>query len=467
MTSEKMKQEVGASFEKPHISVHRHGMFTRFWNFQDMVTTRNTILEKQLASNGLPDFVDKVQELYQVANQALRADFTSATPEILWETYQTVCDTYRDMCVYAYAANLLDRPLSDAAKEGISGLKPNMPEAEYDEYLLALTRNPKANFMYDFDLGSIKLILDEADRAAVAEHIDTWQALFAGGAGASDDNSKTLAEQRFNELNALPEAELQEKREEIQDQYIQSAEAIKKLENELSIPGELRQKLSLLRDAILLKETRKFYMSQLEKGTGALFEAIAGVVGLEAFHTAYLLPNEVQAALLSNDRSVTDAAVQGFTNNIAYVITAGETTRFANSGVDEVIGRYNLAEELQPPEQASAVTDTTTKGPFKGFVSCQGYIEGPVRIVNGSQDFHKVQEGDILVTPITTPEYIVIFDKVHGMITYDGAGITSHPATLSREYKIPAILGVKELAGILEDGNIVVIDANNNEIRLK
>ena len=63
--------------------------------------------------------------------------------------------------------------------------------------------------------------------------------------------------------------------------------------------------------------------------------------------------------------------------------------------------------------------------------------KGVVRIVRGRKELSKIKKGDIIVSPMTTPEYIPILKKVKAIITNEG-GITCHAAVASREFKIPA-----------------------------
>lgn len=62
--------------------------------------------------------------------------------------------------------------------------------------------------------------------------------------------------------------------------------------------------------------------------------------------------------------------------------------------------------------------------------------------MNDANDFYKFEKGDIIVTSMTTPNYIPILGKATAIITDEG-GITCHVAIISRELSIPCIIGVK------------------------
>lgn len=459
MTSEAMKNAVGACFELPHISIYRDGMFQRFWHLQDLIRARTQIAELQLKKNTLPEYVDQINQHYTVAIRVLTNDFTEATNNELWTTYESVIAEYRTICVYAYSANLLDKYLTDAVTSELSALLVENKD-RLDEYILTLSRNPMANFVYKHDLELIELITSNATDNAFDRHVDSWKTLFNG----AEDVHK-----RIDEFRSKSPKELESLKDEILAQSVNAKSDIEQLESALIINNELSDKFKLLRDCILLKETRKFCMTRLEEAIEPLFRAIGKVLEIEQANIAFMLPDEIKTALIENDRSVSNVQIDAFKSNLSYVIQNGLTERFIGQDVEMVISKYALEDELSAVADGGPAKDSTNtdQKEFKGFVSCLGYIEGPVCLVYGKEDFAKVKEGDILVTPITTPEYLSIFHLVKGMITFDGGGITSHPATLSREYKIPAILGIKELSTILKDGDIVTLDANSNSVKIK
>ncbi len=101
---------------------------------------------------------------------------------------------------------------------------------------------------------------------------------------------------------------------------------------------------------------------------------------------------------------------------------------------------------------------------LKGKVSYKGKATGKVKIVLGPRDFHKVKKGDIIVCMMTQVNYFPLLNKVKAIVTDEG-GITTHAAIISREMKIPCIMGTKIATKIFKDGDYVEIDANNGIVR--
>lgn len=102
---------------------------------------------------------------------------------------------------------------------------------------------------------------------------------------------------------------------------------------------------------------------------------------------------------------------------------------------------------------------------IKGSTACGGKLKGTVRIVVTKQDMSKVQKGDVMVSPMTTPDMIPAMSLAAGFVTDEG-GITCHAAIVSREMKKPCVIGTKIATQVLKDGDIVEVDANDGVVRI-
>jgi len=80
-----------------------------------------------------------------------------------------------------------------------------------------------------------------------------------------------------------------------------------------------------------------------------------------------------------------------------------------------------------------------------------------VTIVYGPDDFEKVQPGDVLVAPITSSPWEVLFPHAGALVT-EGGGLLSHPAIVAREYGLPAVVGCEGAMGRFYDGQLVRVD---------
>jgi phosphoenolpyruvate synthase/pyruvate phosphate dikinase len=113
-------------------------------------------------------------------------------------------------------------------------------------------------------------------------------------------------------------------------------------------------------------------------------------------------------------------------------------------------------------EKFSVKIDT---GVIKGIVACKGKVRGRVVLMKDRSELSKIHFGDIIVTPLTTPDFVVAMKKSSAIVT-DLGGMTSHAAIVSRELGIPCIVGTKNATRILKDGDMVEVDANNGVVNI-
>lgn len=107
--------------------------------------------------------------------------------------------------------------------------------------------------------------------------------------------------------------------------------------------------------------------------------------------------------------------------------------------------------------------DNTTE--LKGQIGNKGKYTGVARVVMNTYDFDKVLPGDVLVTTMTTPDFIVLMQK-SGAIVTDIGGLLCHAAIVSRELNKPCVIGTKFATQILKDGDQVEVDADNGVVRI-
>lgn len=72
--------------------------------------------------------------------------------------------------------------------------------------------------------------------------------------------------------------------------------------------------------------------------------------------------------------------------------------------------------------------------------SSSGTVEGPARVVSLPTEFDQVKKGDVLVCKVTNLAWVVPCTEISGLVTGSG-GALSHPALVSREFGLPAVVG--------------------------
>ncbi|NOZ82125.1 MAG: phosphoenolpyruvate synthase [Candidatus Micrarchaeota archaeon] len=162
-------------------------------------------------------------------------------------------------------------------------------------------------------------------------------------------------------------------------------------------------------------------------------------------------PERVEAQVLTDQEIVSVAAYgkkieehYGFPQDIEFGVEKGKI--------------YILQSRAVTYLEEHEVQDVQGEVILKGFGASPGLATGPVKVVLSPEELGKVQKGDVLVTQMTSPDFVVAMEKSAAIIT-DRGGVTSHAAIVSRELGIPCIVGTGKATEILKDGDIVTVDA--------
>jgi phosphohistidine swiveling domain-containing protein len=102
---------------------------------------------------------------------------------------------------------------------------------------------------------------------------------------------------------------------------------------------------------------------------------------------------------------------------------------------------------------------TDDRDTITGIAGSPGTVEGIARVVRTVDEFDDVRDGDILVCQMTNPAWVVLFTKIAGLVT-DTGGTTSHPAVLSREFGIPAVIGTSVATEKISTGDRIRVDGS-------
>lgn len=127
---------------------------------------------------------------------------------------------------------------------------------------------------------------------------------------------------------------------------------------------------------------------------------------------------------------------------------------------------FHTCKELSAPEtsfiwQAYEVKHTNQEQKeIKGIIASKGdgkKLSGRIHILFDPLKARTFKQGEILVAPMTSPEYIFAMRKASAILT-DTGGLTSHAAIVSRELGIPCLVGTKLSTKIFKDGDLVEIN---------
>lgn len=131
----------------------------------------------------------------------------------------------------------------------------------------------------------------------------------------------------------------------------------------------------------------------------------------------------------------------------------GDLTIFSKKEVESLKQKLGLGKIIQE------VTE------LHGSIANKGLAKGRARIVLGKEDLPKVQEGDILIAPMTEPDFVPAMERAAAFVTDEG-GILCHAAIISRELDKPCITGTKNATTAIKDNDLIEVNANNGIVRI-
>ncbi|WP_417562963.1 PEP-utilizing enzyme [Microbacterium sp.] len=105
------------------------------------------------------------------------------------------------------------------------------------------------------------------------------------------------------------------------------------------------------------------------------------------------------------------------------------------------------------------------EGTLKGMAASPGVAEGPARVIATADQLSEVQEGEILVAPVTAPSWGPIFGRIKATVT-DIGGMMSHAAIVCREYGMPAVTGTGTASVEITTGQRLRVDGNTGTVTI-
>lgn len=115
------------------------------------------------------------------------------------------------------------------------------------------------------------------------------------------------------------------------------------------------------------------------------------------------------------------------------------------------------SEEKKESPQAGAQEESKAEVLLKGIAASLGIASGAVKVIHSPNQIDEVKEGNVLVTEMTSPDYVPAMKRAAAIVT-DTGGQTSHAAIVSRELGIPCVVGTGTATHVLSNGQVISVD---------
>jgi phosphohistidine swiveling domain-containing protein len=228
-------------------------------------------------------------------------------------------------------------------------------------------------------------------------------------------------------------------------------------DNEIAIPETVALRARIMSHCGYIKQAGAEHFAILSERALPFLNKIANKCGISYREFLLLTHHEVAQALEARlDTSALKNIVSRRQPTMKTALMTGpDNDAILIEDVDDV---HALQDTMLP--KAGVQNGTIT-----GNIGNPGKYTGPVSVVMNTDDFPKLKPGDVLVTTMTTPDFVILMQKAGAIVT-DIGGMLCHAAIVSREINKPCIIGTKFGSKILKDGDTVEVDADKGIVRL-
>lgn len=257
---------------------------------------------------------------------------------------------------------------------------------------------------------------------------------------------------RAKSLQGLIEYQKQKDLLESADSEISEASELLKRTN---LPEILKERVEFVRWFMYLRTECVDHMMLANSAFKSVLNSLVQKLDLPVEAVLHMTYEEIVSSLRLAKLSVEkELIMERLNNGYAYLIAPNASYLVTGKDVDI------LHELVIPKRNEDKITE------LKGQIAFKGKVTGIARVILDRRQSKDLQEGEILVTTMTSPEFVPAMKLSGGIITNEG-GILCHAAIMSRELRKPCIIGTKIATDAIKTGQKVTLDADRGVIILE
>lgn len=238
---------------------------------------------------------------------------------------------------------------------------------------------------------------------------------------------------------------------ETKQKFAQAVTQKKMVQKQYRLPAEIMKIVDAINDGICWQDERKKYIFMILHYIDVLTREVARRFKYDFNELHHLWYNQINDIILGKDlHAELVRRSNGFGVRFFH--------KCAELSGEEVEYFWNL---YTTEKIAEGMTEV------KGIVASKGksgLARGRVHILFDPNKAESFKDGEVLMAPMTSPEYVFAMKKAVAVIT-DTGGLTSHAAIVSRELEIPCLVGTKIATKVFKDGDLVEVDATKGVVR--
>jgi len=229
-----------------------------------------------------------------------------------------------------------------------------------------------------------------------------------------------------------------------------------KLIKKLNLPKDVKHALDGLAEFIAQRDWSKGYFAKALLSYGKLLTEIARRMRLKYEDLLHYPYEEVFDYFEKSKKINKVELVKRKKYGFVLVIKEGRSKIITGkSNIQKVIKKEGISDPFKKRSGIKLLS---------GLGVSLGKTIGRARVLEDASKISEFKKGEVLITYMTTMEFTPVFRKARAIVTDEG-GMSSHAAIVSREFKLPCIVGTKIATKVLKDGDKVEVDANKGIVR--
>jgi len=427
-----------------------------YWDNAGLVKMRNSFVNAvnknpKTLSNLLKEWEKRIVKFNKIMVQVDKTNFTACSNQELLKLYHLWYNAY--LQEYGIAIGFQD---AFSMTEG-DFLRPKLEKVIKDrgyseklnEFYLALVSPVTESFIAREYHDRILIALKQKQKKDISKdlqkHIKKYHWLHNNYA-----QDICLGEDFFRQqLQELEQKDLKKELQKVENEFKEVKKKKQQVLKLLKLNKEEQNLIDITETFAYMQDERKKYVLMATHYENKFIEEFGRRLGLSKKYMEYTYIYELENLL---KQKKIDTSI--FEERKNYCIAV-----YTLQGYEVISGKQakEIHEQLFE-KKLDALTEV------KGVIACKGKATGPVKIVQKIHDLINVKQGDILLASMTRPEMAIAMKKAAAIVTDEG-GITSHAAVISRELRIPCIIGTKIATKIFKDGDVVEVDAEKGTVR--
>jgi phosphohistidine swiveling domain-containing protein len=231
----------------------------------------------------------------------------------------------------------------------------------------------------------------------------------------------------------------------------------KKVEEMLKPPERIRYIAKIIRDMAHIRMEVRLARTESDFLGEKIREEVGRRLGIDSYDVEFYTTKELTDILLGMKKISLE--------------TLKERRKYYLWEIKDGVKQIHTGEEARRVEKESIDENLDNTGEdISGLAASPGKVRGTVKIISPLshkqfKDCEEMKQDEILVTGQTRPHLMVAVRKAKAIVTDEG-GMSSHSALVSREYKIPCIVGTHNATKMLDDGDLIEVDAYKGSVKI-